>query len=198
MIDYKLLADAIQFYEKLGYIMVDVPWYIPKDEMLYAPKVNSFVLSKGQFKGNKMSLLGSAEQAFIMLMQEGKLMPYTKYMAVTPCFRDDKVDSLHKPYFTKLELFAYANPVYYNLSQIDYSNKFIMDAFSFFETIVSIEKLSIIKIADHIEVEKHSMSIELNGIEIGSYANRDYNNYYNYGCGTGLALPRFTIANEVR
>lgn len=39
-----------------------------------------FVLNKGQFKDNSVSLVGSAEQSFLYLMNLGVIEPETRYI----------------------------------------------------------------------------------------------------------------------
>ena len=51
-------------------------------------------------------LVASGEQSFMQLIGDSKMDP-GKYVTLTPCFRDESVDKLHKQYFMKTELIVY-------------------------------------------------------------------------------------------
>lgn len=106
-INYAMIASAINFYNRMGYQYIEVPWFIPANMIQKAPTSNSFLLTKGQFIDSTVSLVGSAEQSFLYLAQINRLLPNVKYVAITPCFREDKRDETHQPYFMKLELFEF-------------------------------------------------------------------------------------------
>jgi len=56
---------------------------------------------------------------------------------------------------------------------------------------ISSYNLKIVKKRDHYD-------ININNIEVGSYYQNRKHSGYTWSCGTGLALPRFTVANERR
>lgn len=224
-IDYKLLSQAITFYESLGYRMLTVLWFLPENEF---PKEldgeRSFFLKNGVFENFNVFLVGSAEQSIISLFRNGQengglseygfVSDHTKYMAVTPCFRDEEVyDDLHHAYFMKLELInipclsdKFFQKFHDQSQKIDNQlvlNNTLKDAWLFFEHVLNMSPYRFLN-GNNLTCEKSENSnsiiefdIKLNGIEIGSYGQRklpnsEFNGNYIYG--TGLALPRFSNA----
>lgn len=107
-IDYNLMADALQSYADLGYKQIEVPWYLPKQEMILAPEDNSFTLYSNKFLDMKCALIGSAEQSLVYMAKYNYLVEDQLYMSVTPCFREDESDNTHQSHFLKLELFLFS------------------------------------------------------------------------------------------
>lgn len=177
-INYRLLGQAITYYEGEGFNYIEVPWAVSKDVIDYTcPKNNK------QFPLNDKFLVGSAEQSFLSLAFDGKLDWDKKYMAVTPCFRDEAKDHrFHYDYFIKLELFQYHK---------DWDSNVVIDfaatALDFFA------KFSAPRIIPMDEEDK-SYDILVEEIEVGSYIKRQIPNLCAWTCGTGLALPRFSEA----
>jgi aspartyl-tRNA synthetase len=183
IIDWRLIATAQNYYESLGYQYIETPWIVPTTytEKTKPFKDKSFVLDSDLFKNQSNELVGSAEQAFLYLIDNEKMKP-GKYLSISPCFRTDDYDELHQPWFLKLEL------IIVEPTDKDAVNSILEDSFNFFRTITT-GNLEIINLPDK------SYDINLNGIEIGSYGLRAINNT-NYIYGTGLALPRFNIADK--
>jgi len=137
-INYQLLAEAIAFYKERGYEMVELPWMVNKAySMLTCPSEdNAFAIEERFYTKH---LVGSAEQAFLHQSYfNDQLKPFTKYMAVTPCFRRGEDDETHSEQFIKLELFEsteapchhsieYAQAQYYDSHALD-ELKMIRDA----------------------------------------------------------------------
>lgn len=180
MINYKNIALAIDFYKNRGYTYMEVPWLVSEAAIKITLPKNNHSLSTGYGE-----LIGSAEQSFIDLMIAGELLP-GKYVAATPCFRDDIIDGLHSRHFFKVELIKYWNAS--DETQQAYLNEqnVINDALNFYKTLTEKEKLNIKNV-------DCGFDIELNNIEIGSYGYRTLNDF-SWIYGTGYADPRFSIA----
>jgi seryl-tRNA synthetase len=101
MINWHLFSKAITAYEQLGYKLIEVPWLVDQEtiKVTLPPQCKPFTVDGC---GSLNQLVGSAEQSFIYLALQGKLSN-GKYMALTPCFRDDKEDEWHHKYFLKLK-----------------------------------------------------------------------------------------------
>ncbi|MGL5690796.1 MAG: hypothetical protein ACRDD8_08245 [Bacteroidales bacterium] len=176
--DAFMLSKAISYYEEKGYTFIELDWTVPK-EISAVTKPDG----KRDFTVGDKVLVGSGEQSFIDKMTRGELEYEKFYMGITPCFRDDVLDTLHQQYFTKLELFGVSKSNMYkymlddalelhsNVLKKDVTTKFIND---------------------------NSMDIVLSdsGVELGSYIkHKTYINdiEYCWSCGTGLALPRIYV-----
>lgn len=186
LIDWSLIKEACLYYSNLGYQQTEVPWVIPENySKTTKPHENqSFVQDKAIFENQHNELIGSAEQGFIYLLLN-KLITYGKFFSVSPCFRFDNYDETHFPWFIKLELFIYPENI---LNSENILSQTIDESFNFFK-LYSIKNPEIIKFSDSL------YDINLNKIEVGSYGIRSINSY-SYVYGTGLALPRFTSANQ--
>jgi hypothetical protein len=190
-IDWWLLGQAVEHFGALGYQQVETPWAIPKLYMDGTKPHNdtTFELHQGQFTNQHHELVGSAEQGFVY-MKARKMLPVqgTRFMSVSPCFRVEQFDSLHLPWFMKLELFdSRTDPICLELM--------LIDALNIFKTLVGRQgeqqnEFEIVNIGD-------TFDINMNGIEIGSYGiRRHVDPAEDYIYGTGLALPRFTQARR--
>jgi hypothetical protein len=166
-IDYGLIAQAISFYKSKGFKYIEVPWVIPKEyNELTFPGPFPFTTDYGV-------LIGSAEQAFIYLATMNKLAWDRPYFAVSPCFRDDRVDATHQKSFLKVELFL-----------LGWSQHFILTiAKEFYESIGLITETI---------VTEQGFDLCSKGIELGSYGERQYKNI-KWTYGTGLAEPRTSL-----
>ena len=189
-LDWLLLGQAVEHYRGMGYQQVETPWAIPNPYMAGTKPHGhrTFVMTHGHFKDQHHELVGSAEQGFVYMKSRKMLQPDQRYMSVSPCFRVEDFDSLHLPWFMKLELFdPRTDPVCLELMLIDCENAFktLLGKFGEKEN-----KIEIVQIGE-------TYDIELNGIEIGSYGFRRHDNPADdYLYGTGLALPRFTQARR--
>lgn len=183
-IDWQLIAQAQSYYESLGYKYVETPWLVPTyyTEQTKPFKDKSFVLDSDLFENQNSELVGSAEQGFLYLIDNQKI-PLGKYCSISPCFRTESYDSLHQPWFLKLELIDCKSTNKTSLNNV------LLDAFKFFQSITN-GNLEIINLANN------TYDINLNNIEIGSYGFRTINGV-DYIYGTGLALPRFSVADKI-
>jgi hypothetical protein len=173
-ISWPRVARAIEYYESLGYAYLEVPWLVSEKALMAT-------LPAGK-KGTRSTdgpLVGSAEQSFIQMMLDGQ-MQLGKFMAATPCFRDDDEDEWHHRYFFKVELIDFApNPMPSDME------KMISQALGFFELEGAADVAPV--------TTAQGVDIELRGIELGSYGIRSYEGF-EWVYGTGLAEPRFSQA----
>lgn len=182
MIDYRVLAEAIEHYKRRGYVEVTMPWYVTENIHNITFEVNK---SKWQLPSGDI-LLGSAEQGFINQMINHNLKG--KFQATTPCFREDIIDKLHQEHFIKTELF---------INESDDFNKtmdrMLSDVFGFIIQYIDYTKINFIDTS--LETRERSVDIEVDGIEVGSYGIRECQfggKVYTWVYGTGIALPRFS------
>lgn len=168
-VDWTLLAKAYDFYKSLGYRYVELPWLQSVEAVrVTAPSEDSIIRTNL----NDLALIGSAEQAFIAMD-----LPRGRYFSVSPCFRVEREDALHQTQFIKLELFQNYHDDWLELLQ---------DARVFFAK----------HVYTSIKETAEGYDLEANGIEVGSYGIRSHNNLH-WAYGTGLALPRFSIASRI-
>lgn len=177
VIDYKRLAEAQAFFEGHGFEYIEVPWAVSAEATAITLPANkqAFALGDHGF------LVGSAEQSFIEMIRNG--VPLDTHCAITPCFRDDKIDRWHQTGFVKLELFRFlpegmARPVVqkYMRHMIDIASEW-HGRFLRVTTIDTPEGVDIV-CAD-------------SGVELGSYGVRWLEGFGGWIYGTGHAEPRF-------
>lgn len=184
-INYITIGDAIAHYILMGYDYIEVPWAVsyeamsvttPKNAKLYPLELTGSPISEDKY------LVASAEQSFIQLMIDKKIDIPGKYVAATPCFRDDEINFFHKRYFFKVELIEiFSGPI---RNKPTATKKMAEIAADYMYTG---HQLKIVKTKD-------GLDITINGIEVGSYGCRKYKNFH-WVYGTGLAEPRFSQAN---
>lgn len=179
VIDYRKIANSIDFYTANGYKYIEVPWTVPKEAMQVTGTKQETEDNIFPFSGEY--LVASAEQSFIHLIQTNQL-PTGKYCTATPCFRNDDIDDLHHPYFMKTELIHFS-------SDIRQHDLFMMMrlAEEFFEKYV--DGVDFVSTCNTGFGE--SFDIEYNDIELGSYGIRDFETI-RWIYGTGCAEPRLS------
>ena len=170
-IDYAKIASAQNYYSALGYQELAVPWILSFESYnaTRPPNRKEFYCLDGY-------LNASGEQSFLELMMQG--VPLTKHYCVTPCFRDEPIiDTTHHRSFMKLELIN---------TDATHENLHIMinDAVSFYSCYIPVKVL-----ATNIEQTAFDIVDNHQGIELGSYGIRTYNEH-TWIYGTGIALPR--------
>lgn len=186
-IDYALLGKAVSFYRTAGYSYVEVPWAVEDDFVeatLDSP--NRSYLDENRHTTvrdipmvykRRLSLVGSAEQGFLSM----DLAP-GRYVGCTPCFRVEPVhDMLYQPWFMKVELFG-------NDDFIG-NDEPLRHALDFFRAHGG--EQSVVLDTDI------GQDVMLAGVEIGSYGHRTAGNNRPWCYGTGLALPRFSVARQL-
>lgn len=175
-ISYEHIGKAQSYYRALGYRNLAAPW-------LVSPLAIQPTLPEGarMFPTPAGVLVGSAEQSFIELMQNG-VMPVGRFQATTPCFRsENEYNELTRLYFVKTELIWYM-PEDVNLGL----DTLLNHAFSCFFELSDVDTFEQVQTAE-------GFDIYFNGIELGSYGVRKMKEHL-WVYGTGLAEPRFSIA----
>lgn len=191
-IDYRLLAEAIDFYSQQGYRYIETPWVVDHrfTEATKPAGRKDFYCLNGY-------LVASGEQSFMSAMHSGELEPGGKYQTVTPCFRDETVDELHQTWFLKLELIWYRPNLPVKYSAV-YS--VMNDANSFMSRYIKTQRTSPGMCSEDPTSEHGAFTYDIEsaeGIELGSYGYRHLlSEHWIYG--TGLALPRFTVAKTIQ
>lgn len=180
LIDYALLGKAQTYYQHLGYSELAVPWIISHEAQnaTRPPDRREFYTLDGY-------LNSSGEQSFLELLLSGVRL--TKHSCITSCFRDEIPDRLHQRAFVKLELIN---------TDVSEANLQIMihDAKTFFDQL-SPKSSPVQVILTDLVTRSFDIIDGTHGIELGSYGIRTYKSY-RWIYGTGLALPRFSIAQE--
>lgn len=183
-IDYRNIADSIDFYSKHGIEYIETPWTVSKEiSCLTKPeeKKNDY-----EILHNKKTLVASGEQSFLYLMLKGYL-PKGIWQTVTPCFRDDLFDLTHTKYFIKNELIN-------TKDASDQSMYELMDyAFQFFSTKISKEFLIKEKTDEGYDI---NFILDKRKIELGSYGIR-LTDIGNYIYSTGVAEPRLSYCQHL-
>jgi len=185
MINYGLLAEALEYYQDQGYELIDVPWTVSKQSMNITAG-ESIDLEKSKYIDDY--LVGSAEQSFLHMIRGGEISE-GRFCAVTPCFRsNDPEDELHQKYFMKVELISITKEWWKWVPEME---MMLTSAKDFFSQFVDVE---VVKTQD--DRSDESYDIECHGIELGSYGIRHFENI-NWIYGTGLAEPRLsTVMNR--
>lgn len=173
MIDYKILADSIAYYEKLGYKRIEAPWTVSEKADNITRPVDRIPF---QLKHNDKCLVASGEQSFLYLMIKG-FLPKGKYQTVTPCFRFEPFDPYHSKYFMKNELIITDDV------SLDSMMTLLENAMEFYQPYFKTN----IKMVQTNE----GYDIEVGGHELGSYGIRQHE-YLKWVFGTGCAEPRMS------
>ena len=180
-INASVLAEAQKYYSEHGYIDTPTPWLVGEDAYwaTLPPEHEAFLWQSplGQYH------VGSAEQGFIQMMLDGETLP-ERAQSTTPCFRGEPTyDSLHFPFFYKLELYA-------GDTSTKTLEEMIACARGLFRTLKIPTRV--------VETGEHSYDIEtaLSHIELGSYGIRTFRGH-EWTYGTGIALPRAAQARSV-
>lgn len=173
---WDFISKAIAWYKEHGYTYIEVPWVVPDNitRTTYREGASKWRTGYGD-------LVGSAEQGFLALLEQGRLRPGVKYVTCTPCFREERDLSTTKHlYFMKVELFRV--PI-----DADGFRDLITDAsccFCFLER--SRFRTRMVEV-----VTAEGLDLEVDGVEVGSYGRRICDlGVYDYG--TGIAEPRFS------
>lgn len=189
-IDYALLGRAHSHYEDMGFKYVEAPWVVD-EEFIRATLPAEFEsleigvdygdVGLGAYYGTGGNLVGSAEQSLLSMA-----LPEGRHFAITPCFRIEPVKSLfYQEMFMKLELFDNRPE-----GTVD---EMIGEAYAYFREEIPAKLDAALKRV----VTPIGLDIELAGTEIGSYGERSHHDYGRWVYGTGLALPRFSVARSL-
>jgi aspartyl-tRNA synthetase len=183
----QFIMNAMNFYSGRGYAPVSVPYVIDVDvnamtcpEYCAAPRHQKVGPNAGVYSG-------SAEQGFLQLMKD-RAIGQGKYMAITPCVRDEWCDETHFLTFLKVELIHIIKEPSYKAAEAMMS-----DAYDFFMKSVGNTRSEVLELVNFDNLN-YEHDILLNGFEIGSYGIRKGYNGETYVYGTGIAEPRFSYA----
>lgn len=176
-IDGNKIARAIEFYSPY-FNLISVPMCVDGSSILQSVPTERKHIISPLTHTMKSFYVGSAEQSFLFLHQQG-LLEKGNYMALTPCQRFEFEDELHYSIFIKIELIMIGeqNP--------DFVLNIAKDFFSYYD-----KSLKVIPSGN----KDKERDIIINDIEVGSYGvwNTADNTPYCYG--TGIAEPRLTYA----
>lgn len=191
LIDWSLLSDSISNYTKFKYEYIEVPWIVntASAQLTWADRPSDFDML--DIPNN--TLVGSAEQSFIEMMNNGDLKS-GQYCALTPCWRAEKTyDEIHYPWFMKTEL------IDFDVSEQHLENMIYIAADFFYGCIFKKHKTYIKDLIKCVEVDTNQYDLMMYDVEIGSYGIRKVNDL-SWIYGTGLAEPRFshTINNNIK
>lgn len=186
-IDYEALVMACKFYKHYGYHQIETPWLVSEASALATSPDGTrgcaFVTDAGEY------LVCSAEQGFVEMVTNHQLMVNTKYYSISPCFRNEPLDATHSRTFLKLELFSMFNPDKKKDASIR-CVEFLEDARELLSSRFSIPT----------QITPTSIGFDIvdsrRGLELGSYGYRQIGQFH-CAYGTGLALPRVSIAGDM-
>ncbi len=179
-IDARLLADAQSYFASYGYVDTPTPWLV--GETAYRatlPPDHEGLEWQSPVGGYHV---GSAEQGFMQLIADGMPIP-KRAQSTSPCYRGEPAyDELHWPYFYKLEL--------YNADVSDASLAEMITCARGLFTQLGIPTRIIQTGERAYDIETATTHFELGSYGVRTFQGREW--LY----GTGLALPRATIAKE--
>lgn len=168
------VLDAINYYTELGYKLVDVPQCVSFEVSQHTKPEGVPEL----FHRGMDVYVASAEQSFIQMQRDGNL-PNGKYMAVTPCYRQEGcLDDTHYSMFLKLELIVVGEKQSYNV---------MYDALGFLKPLTPHETYFMVT-----DEGEDTYDIMCDDVELGSYGVRYMLDGAPYTYGTGLAEPRMS------
>lgn len=195
-IDYALFGRAMSAYIDRGYTYVETPWVVP-EKIIRATLPPEFGYFEQMMRDDRTAdakpadcrcppypsykskggLVGSAEQGFLALS-----LPDGAYVGAGPCFRDEEpIDLYRRPYFMKIELFV-------TLPDAEVG-RLVTDA----QEVMSLFTDEPIGIA----ITSEGFDLEIGEMEVGSYGERIHPQHGRWLYGTGLALPRFSVARAL-
>lgn len=178
-IDYLKINEAINFYEKKGFSYIEVPWFVSKEA--------NDITGRGynNFKSQYGYHVASAEQSFLEMILNKELSP-GKYVACSPCFREEVEDETHSKQFMKVELIdflGYKKPLKCENKNERYE-EILNSAKDFFKKYIDFYEE---------DTEEGVDIVSLEGVELGSYGIRSYKNF-SWVFGTGVAEPRLSYS----
>lgn len=186
MIDYMKLAQSVAFYERLGFVRMEAPWWVSKEvlDVTTPPHIKEVYY----LPNNRKCLVASGEQSFLYMAAKGRL-PKGRFQTITPCFRDESIGILSKKCFMKNELIITDKVDEEELQRV------IKHAYQFFSTQVpNVELLEVIKLEETPGIFTYDITYD--GIEVGSYGIRSCE-FLDWIYATGCAEPRLTRAIRI-
>ncbi len=172
MINYKIIAESIDYYENQGFKRIESPWTVSEyvDNITKPADISSF-----QLKHNDKCLVASGEQSFLYLYLKD-FLPKGQFQTTTPCFRYESFDYSHSKYFIKNELIK---TDIVNHSELDI---IVSKCLNFYKKYIP--EATVIK-------TNIGFDIEFKGNELGSYGIRSCD-FLEWIYATGCAEPRLS------
>ncbi len=203
-ISWGKIAQALAFYQDLGYQYVEVPWLVDEVAVKSTLPDGRTAQRLGEGKESRPYLVGSAEQSLYQMVLDGQLAP-GKYCAASPCFRDDVEDDLHQSHFFKVELMVLlprGTPSFGHTDVSDLGDAVLevaKDALEFFRCLPGNQRVNLVPTGPCMYDIELARIYDLGkpGIEVGSYGARAFSNGWRWVYGTGLAEPRYSIADKM-
>lgn len=191
-INWARLGRGVEHYKtSVNALYVEVPWWATKAaiDITRPADASAYTLDR-----NGKQLVASGEQSFLYQRMKGYLHPGTLYQSITPCWREEAQDALHRKHFMKLELFAFADsttPLVEPLSRVVWAaTKFFLT-----ETRRDVHQVSV---AHNGAIADTSVDLVANvegqQYELGSYGLRCAPEVGTWLYATGCAEPRTTMA----
>lgn len=181
-IDYLSLSKACQYYTSCGFEQVEVPWIVNRFfSVITSPSGDSgCAISVGEHD----FLVCSAEQGLIRQAVLNELSRGKALFAVSPCFRDEEHDETHSKQFVKLELFT-----------VDTEKVCRRRVRTFADMAVFLFRSLGVRNPEVVETGI-GLDVMADGLELGSYGVRNIMGSEWCTYGTGIALPRLSLAVE--
>ena len=191
IINYRLLADSIDFYAARGYSNIELPWYVTEDAIAVTRPAHITNDDDYYIPKNNKYLVASAEQSFIYLIFKG-ILSEGYHQGITPCYRFEKISSTHRKCFMKNELIYVDYDATKNLKEN--LDKIVSDAIGFFSTVLDSDV-----VVESVPQENSIVNYDImyKGYELGSYGIRKFNNLFQWVYGTGCAEPRLSIIKKI-
>ena len=194
MIDYKNLADSVEFYRQKGYTPIEVPWTVTEyvdDITKPADRVHY------QLRHNGKCLVASGEQGFLYLYLKDYL-PLGRFQTITSCFRDEPYDLFHEKCFMKNELIITDKVDENHLgSIIDDAREFFCGTIGCTHDYVEVVKTDLNGLSYDINYVRRNASGDSDGdVELGSYGIRR-TEFLTWIYGTGCAEPRLSKCKQL-
>lgn len=170
VINYEIIASALEFYQEQGFKYIDVPWAVDQKylDATRPPQAEVYTIPDG-------CLVGSGEQGYIAMDGEN-ILPPGRYVCATPCWRDDiRGDGLHFGRFFKVELIDC-------IPRTDTWDSVLEPALEFLGSYLPVQ----------LDYTKDGVDIVTqDGVELGSYGFRKFGKFQ-WWYGTGVAEPRLS------
>lgn len=196
MIDYKNLADSVEFYRQKEFAPIEVPWTVteyvdditkPADRIHY------------QLKHNNKCLVASGEQGFLYLYLKDYL-PLGRFQTITPCFRDEQYDLFHEKCFMKNELIITDKVDKESLDDmISKAREFFCGSIGCPDSYIEVVKTDDNEFSYDINFKDFvlgSNGYDRRDVELGSYGIRK-TEFLTWIYGTGCAEPRLSKCRKL-
>lgn len=172
MINYNIINESINYYEKVDFKRIESPWTVSEyvDKITKPEHIPSF-----QLKHNNKCLVASGEQSFLYLYLK-EFLPKGQFQTVTPCFRFESFDYFHTKYFIKNEL------IKTDIVNEDELSNIVNTCYLFYKQYIPDISIITTEIGFDINYKEH---------ELGSYGIRE-NEYLKWVYATGCAEPRLS------